>query len=98
MLAIEQVAQVQGDADVAGEERVATPAELRPLALDLAAGVHGESPRAVQPELVSSSAVEDEEGVRIPARAVAEARAPRDRPGAPRQFATGERELLVHDV
>ena len=98
MLAVEQVAEEQRDADVAGEERVAAAAELGTPPLDLGDCVHGEGAGPVEPEPVFRPVVEDEECVRVPGRAVAEARSLREGPSAPRQFAAREGELLVHDV
>src|SRR4051812_44323787 len=48
-VAVQQVAEEQRDADVAGEELVTASAERRALLLDLADRVHGESSRAVEP-------------------------------------------------
>ena len=76
----------------------ATPCRARLGPLDLADRVRGEPARAVEPALVAGALEEREERVAVPGRAMAEARALRDRSGLPRQLAAGERKILVEHV
>src|SRR5579875_160963 len=94
----EQVAEEEGHADVPGEERVAPLPGHLPLPLDLRDRVPGERARPLEPALVARAPVQDEEGVGVTGRAVAQARALRQRPGSPGQLAAGERELQLELV
>src|SRR5207237_6190205 len=82
----------------AGVELVAAAAVLPPGSLDLLDRVHREAARPVEPALVARPVEELQEGVAVAGRAVAEARALRERPRPPRQLAARleqGRQLLV---
>src|SRR5207302_2738240 len=98
VLSVEQVAEEERDADVAGKERVAAAADRLALALDLTDRVHREGARPVEPELVARPPVEDEERVGVAGRPVTEARPLGKWAGPPRQFAARERELEIEQV
>ena len=63
-----------------------------------ACGVHRERARSREPAFVSRALEQRQERVAVPRRAVAEACALPQRPGAPRQLAARDRELLVEEV
>ena len=65
---------------------------------DLPDRVRGEPACAVEPALVASAPGQRQERVAIPCGAVAEAGPLRDRTRAPRQLASGQREVLVENV
>src|SRR5256885_801677 len=92
------MAEEERDADVAGEERVPAAAERGALTFHLADRVHGEGAGSVEPDCVARAAVENEEGVRVAGRAMAEDGPFRERPRAPGQLAAGPRELEVEEV
>src|SRR5438874_7580862 len=73
VLAVEQMAEEEGDPEIAGEQRVAAAADRGTFPLDLADRVQRERPRPLEPERVARPAVEDEERVRVAHGAVAEA-------------------------
>ena len=60
--------------------------------------MHRERARSREPALVSRALEQREEGVAVPGRAMAEARALPQRPGLPRELAARDRELLVEEV
>src|SRR5438874_3893851 len=98
VLPVEQMAEEERDAHVAGEERVAAPPEVCALLFDLTDRVHAERTCPLEPELVAGPAVENQERIRVARCAVTEARALRERTGAPRQLAARERELEIEQV
>ena len=95
---VDAVGEEERRAEVASPERVAAAPVLRPALLHLACSVHRERARSREPPLVSRALEQRQECVSVPRCAVAEARALSQRPGAPRQLAAGDRELLVEDV
>src|SRR5437588_2175790 len=94
-LAVEQMAEEEGDAEIAGEQRVAAAADRGEFPLDLADRVQRERARPLEPQLVARPSVEDEERVRVARRTVTQAWPLRERAGAPRQLAAGDSELEV---
>ena len=55
--------------------------------------MHGEPPRALEPQRVTEAAVQGEERAAVAGRAVAEPRALGERPRPPRELAAGAEEL-----
>ena len=72
---------------------MASAAVVRGRSLDLFDRVHGERASPVEPELVSGSLQELQEGVAVAPGAVAEVRSFPERPGLPRQLAAFDEEL-----